>query len=300
MTRWTRSGPPPTRSATSTPHSKTALISSRLYATLWGYLSEALSGEAGALATEAPTSWTEWFRQAIEGLAAPNAIQVAERAVVEWSAEEFSAQDSRAIAGFLNRDIAPRAMRLVKDALPHFLQFIDRSAEPARHRELLDDIAVLLMSEEDLSVADVQAVANLAGLLLEIGLPAERYRQLVEDFCNLWERVELPGLSRRRDRHTRRALDPGVPESRSPGGSLPETPRQFPALAPQNPAGPVGTARRPRQRTRRIRGRAGYPATSGRSPDTAHAALARDALAGKTVAIYTLTERCGGASRPSS
>ncbi len=48
------------------------------------------------------------------------------------------------------------------------------------------------MSEEDLGVADVQVVANLAGLLLEIGLSAERYRQLVEDFCNLWERVDSP------------------------------------------------------------------------------------------------------------
>ena len=174
------------------PAQQEALISSRLFATLWAYISEALSGAAGALAIEAPTSWTEWFQQAAEGRAVPNAIQIAERAVVEWSAEDFSAQDSRTVAGFLNRDMGPQAIRLVKDALPHFLQFIERSAEPARHRELLDDIAVLLMSEEDLGVADVQVVANLAGLLLEIGLSAERYRQLVEDFCALWERVDSP------------------------------------------------------------------------------------------------------------
>ncbi len=174
------------------PPQQDALVTSRLYATLWSYISDALTGTSGLSVVEGPGSWSEWFRQAIEGRAVPNAIQIAERAVVEWSAEDFSTRDSRTIAEFLNRDIAPQPMRLVKDALPHFLAFIERASEPARHRELLDDIAVLLMSDEDLGVADVQVIANLAGLLLDIGLSADRYRQLVDDFCAIWERVDSP------------------------------------------------------------------------------------------------------------
>jgi hypothetical protein len=271
------------------PAQQDALISSRLYATLWAYISEALSGEAGALAVEAPTSWTEWFQQAAEGRAVPNAIQIAERAVVEWSTEDFSAQDSRAVAGFLNRDIAPRAMRLVKDALPHFLQFIERSAEPARHRELLDDIAVLLMSEEDLGVADVQVVANLAGLLLEIGLSAERYRQLVEDFCNLWERVDSPAyLDAAIDMLdvllTQACPNPGVREAlfRKLIASFQRWQRRirpdqwvlFAELASELGASEVVKAVRPPED----------------EADGAHAAPTRGALAGKMIAIYTLTE----------
>ena len=265
-----------------------ALTSSRLYATLWGYISGALSGEAGVLTTEAPTSWTEWFEQAVEGRAAPNAIQVAERAVVEWSAEEFSAQDGHAITGFLNRDLAPQAMRLVKDALPHFLQFIERSAEPARHRELLDDVAVLLMSEEDLSVADVQVVANLASLLLEVGLPAERYRQLVEDFCNLWERVDSAAyLDAAIDMLdvllTQACPNPGAREAlfrkllasfqRWHRRIRPDQWALFADLASELGASKAVQAVRP----------------SEDESGTAAATLARDALAGKTVAIYTLT-----------
>ena len=271
------------------PAQQDALISSRLYATLWAYISEALSGEAGALAIEAPTSWTEWFQQAAEGRAVPNAIQIAERAVVEWSAEDFSAQDSRAVAGFLNRDIASQAMRLVKDALPHFLQFIERSAEPARHRELLDDIAVLLMSEEDLGVADVQVVANLAGLLLEIGLSAERYRQLVEDFCNLWERVDSPAyLDAAIDMLdvllTQACPNPGVREAlfRKLIASFQRWQRRIrpdqwvllAELASELGASEVVKAVRPPED----------------EADGAHAAPTRGALAGKMIAIYTLTE----------
>jgi hypothetical protein len=246
-------------------------------------------GEAGALAIEAPTSWTKWFQQAAEGRAVPNAIQIAERAVVEWSAEDFSAQDSRAVAGFLNCDIAPQAMRLVKDALPHFLQFIERSAEPARHRELLDDIAVLLMSEEDLGVADVQVVANLAGLLLEIGLSAERYRQLVEDFCNLWERVDSPAyLDAAIDMLdvllTQACPNPGVREAlfRKLIASFQRwqrriRPDQWVLLAEL--ASELGAS----EVVKAVR----LPEDEA---DGAHAAPTRGALAGKMVAIYTLTD----------
>ena len=265
-----------------------ALISSRLFATLWAHIREALPGAAGTLAIEAPTSWTEWFQQAAEGRAVPNAVQIAERAVVEWSAEDFSAQDSRTVAGFLNRDLGPHAIRLVKDALPHFLQFIERSTEPARHRELLDDIAVLLMSEDDLGVADVQVVANLASLLLEIGLSAERYRQLVEDFCALWERVDSPvyldaAIDMLDVLLTQACPNPGVRETlfRKLLASFQRwhrriRPDQWALLA--DLASELGAS----EAVQAI-----GPLED--EPGTASVALARGALAGKTVAIYTLT-----------
>ena len=272
------------------PGQRGALVTSRLYATLWAHISEELAGTSSGTADEGPGSWAEWFRQAVEGRAVPNAIQIAERAVVEWSTEDFSAQDSQTIAGLLSRDIAPQPMRLVKDALPHFLAYIDRASEPAWHRELLDDIAVLLMSEEDLGVADVQVIANLSGLLLEIGLSSVRYRQLVEDFCALWQRVESPAISTPRSTcwtFSWPRLAP-IPESgwHSSGNSSPAT--------------SAGSAE-----SGRINGRClqNSPANSGnwksckavrpaedQSDGVAVAAIARDALAGKVVAIYTLTD----------
>ena len=265
-----------------------ALISSRLFATLWAHIREALPGAGGTVAIEAPTSWTEWFHQAAEGRAVPNAVQIAEHAVVEWSAEDFSAQDSRTVAGFLNGDLGPQAIRFVKDALPHFLQFIERSAEPARHRELLDDIAVLLMSEDDLGVADVQVVVNLASLLLEIGLSAERYRQLVEDFCALWERVDSPvyldaAIDMLDVLLTQACPNPGVREMlfRKLLASFQRwrrriRPDQWVLLA--DLASELGAS----EAVQAVR-----PLEDERG--TASVALARDALAGKTVAIYTLT-----------
>jgi hypothetical protein len=274
------------------PEQRNALITSRLYATLWAYISEALSGKADVLTAEAPESWTEWFQQAVESHAVPNAIQIAERAVVEWSVEEFSAQDSRAIAELLNRDIAPQPMRLVKDAFPHFLAFIERASEPARHRELLDDIAVLLMAEEDLGVADVQVIANLVGILLESGLSAERYRQLVEDFCALWDRVDSPAyLGAAIDMLdvllTQACPNPGVREAffrkllasfqRWQRRIRPDQWTLLADLASELGESEVVEAVRPRED----------------EPDDTRATSTRGMLAGKMVAIYTLTDTAG-------
>lgn len=274
------------------PEQQNLLITSRLYATLWTYISEALSGKANVLTVEAPRSWTEWFQHAVEGNAVPNAIQIAERAVVEWSVEDFSTQDSRTIAGFLNGDIAPQSMRLVKDALPHFLAFIERASEPAQHRELVDDIAVLLMSEEDLGVADVQVVANLAAMLLEIGLSADRYRQLVEDFCALWERIDSPvNLDAAIDMLdvllTQACPNPGVREvffrkllasfQRWQRRIRPDQWTLLADLASELGESEVVQAVRPHEN----------------EPDGTSAAPSRSMLAGKIVAIYTLTDAAG-------
>lgn len=271
------------------PERRDALTSSRLYATLWAYISETLSGEATAPAIEVPASWSEWFRQAVEGSAVPNALQIAERAVVEWSAEDFIAEDGRAVAALLNRDIVPQAMRLVKDAFPHFLQFIERSADLARHRDLLDDITILLMSEDDLGVADVQVVADLVGLLFEIGLTAERYRQIVEDLCALWERVDSPpyldaGIDMLDVLVTHACPNPGAREAffrkliasfeRWKRRIQPEQWTLLTQLASELRAPELVEAIRPADDR-------GYEASA--IPD-------RSALAGKLVAIYTLTD----------
>ena len=169
-----------------------ALITSKWYAKPWGHISLALSGESEAITIEAPTSWVEWFRRVVENGAFPNAIQIAERGVVEWSAEQFSSADGEIVAQLLNQEVTSESMRLIRDALPHFLQFLDRAEMPVSHRDLLDDLTVLLLAEEDLGVADVQVAVNLAGTLVEGGLSGDRYRQLIGDLRDLWERVDSP------------------------------------------------------------------------------------------------------------
>lgn len=163
------------------------ITSSRLYAAPWERIERAVGGEG---ADAAPTTWLSWFEQAMSRPAFDNALEVAERSVVEWTSDALTPADSRAISQILNQDLAPGPLRRIKDALPHLLQFIDRVSEPAQHRQLLEDLSTLLLLDDDPSVSDVAVLVTVVGSLFALGATAERRRQLVDDFTDLYARVD--------------------------------------------------------------------------------------------------------------
>jgi hypothetical protein len=165
------------------------IISSRLYAAPWDRIERIVGGEEGRTA---PTSWRDWFVLAASPSRFDNALEVADRSVVEWTSEALTPGDSRAISRILNQDLSVASIRRIKDALPHLLQFIDRVTEPTQHRLLLDDLSTLLLLDEDPSVADLAVLVTLVGFLFELGLSAERRRELVDDFTALYARVDAP------------------------------------------------------------------------------------------------------------
>jgi hypothetical protein len=271
------------------PDQREALIDSKWYAAPWEHITLTLSGEAKGPPVEVPGSWAEWFRRVAEDGPFPNAIQIAERGVVEWSTEQFSAADGEMVTRLLNQDMSPQSVRLIEDALPHFLQFLDRADDPTRHRELLDDLALLLLAEEELGVADVQVVVNLTGTLVELGLSSLRYRQLVGDFRDLWERVDSPAN-----------LDAGL--------EMLDVLLMYPCSDPgaRNLLLQIllGSFQRWHRRVRddqwtllaELSAELGWSdAVAAMRPtdedtDSSVGAMKRNSLAGKTIAIYTLTE----------
>jgi len=176
------------------PPLRDGLTSSRWYSGPWAQICASLSGAANSIVQpDPPTSWATWFEHAVADRPFVNAIPVAERGVVEWSIEAFTtAGEAASIRRSLNHAMSPETLRLIKDALPHLLQFLDRSDDPAPHRELLDDVALLLLSEDTLSAADVQVVVNISATLIASGLSIARYSQFVGDFHELWERIDSP------------------------------------------------------------------------------------------------------------
>jgi len=274
---------------------RAALIGSKWYAAPWAHITEALAGGAGALLGEPPSTWSEWFQRVVAREAIPNAIQIAERAVVEWSVEQFSEEDSNVVAQLLNREMAPPVLRQVKDALPYFLQFLDRANERARYRQLLDDLTVFLLADDDLGIADVQVIVELVGTLLEIGMSARRYRQLIGDLRDLWDRVASPasfdaGIDMIDVVLTHACPDIGIRDS------------LLQAV--------IASFQRWRRRVRPdqwamladMAADAGWPDVSAMRPsdeeaENAVATPLRRALAGRTIAIYTLVESAGSRAR---
>ncbi|HUP86882.1 MAG TPA: protein DpdD [Acidimicrobiales bacterium] len=163
------------------------VTSSKLYATPWERIERVLGGDE---VRQSPDNWLGWFERATSSEGFENALEVAERSVVEWTSEALVPADSRAISLLLNQDLSAASLRRVKDALPHLLHFIDRVSDPAQHRALLDDLSTLLLLDEDPSVADVAVLVNLLGSIFELGAESARRRELVDDFAALFTRVD--------------------------------------------------------------------------------------------------------------
>jgi hypothetical protein len=169
-----------------------AIISSRWYSGPWEHVVLSLTGGA-EIAAPPITSWAGWFRGVAAGMGASTALPLAERGVVEWSIEEFvKGGEGAAVRGILNQEIDASAMRTMRDALPHFLQFLDRSDESAQFRDLLDDVLVLLLTEESLGVPDLQVIVNICATVIELGVPRARYAELVADIRDAWQRSDAP------------------------------------------------------------------------------------------------------------
>jgi hypothetical protein len=261
------------------------IISSRLYSDPWNRIERTLSG----VIEPTPTNWREWFERASSPAPFDIGLELAERSVVEWTSAALTSADGRAISQLLNRVSEQTSLRRIKDALPHFLQFIERLAEPARHRSLLDDLSTLLLIDDDPSVADVAVAVTLIGTILELGAPAERRRELVDDFIALHARVNSAA-------HLDAALD--LFDIVLTFAAADTSPREaaFAML--------LNALQRWRRRVRPDQWLIALDLAAEAGADEAVSQLVpadeadanvdggsqRDALRGKTVAIYTLTE----------
>lgn len=268
------------------------VTSSKLYATPWERIERVLGGDE---VRQSPDNWFGWFERATSSESFENSLEVAERSAVEWTSEALGTADSRAISLLLNQELSPAALRRVKDALPHLLHFIDRVTDSAQHRALLDDLSTLLLLDEDPSVADVAVLVNLVGSLFELGVESARRRELVDDFASLFTRIDaaayLDSAIELFDIILTFAASDAGPRDTAFSALLAAAQRWRRRVRPdqwlmlQDLADEVGAAE----------------AVQGLVPqeraDTEPAALRGDSLAGKTVAIYTLTEPAGVRAR---
>jgi hypothetical protein len=263
-----------------------SITGSRLYSAPWERIERILTGTT---AEPTPTNWREWFQRAASPEPFDLGLELAERSVVEWTSDALTPADSRAISELLNQDLDPGSLRQIKDALPHFLQFIERVTEPTQHRALLDDLSTLLLVDDDPSVADVAVVVTLIGTILELGAAAERRRELVDDFIALHARVDSAA-------HLDAAID--LFDIVLTFAAADTAPREASFAMLLNALQRWRRRVRPEQWliARDLAAEAGaaeavnqlVPAEEADVEDTDRSQ--RDALRGKTVAIYTLTE----------
>jgi hypothetical protein len=269
------------------------VVSSKLYATPWERIERVLGGDENRPSSN---NWLGWFELATSPGTFDNALEVAERSVVEWTSAALTAADSRAISQLLNQDLSAGALRRVKDGLPHLLHFIDRATDAAQHRSLLDDLSTLLLLDDAPSVADVAVLVNLLGSLFELGAASDRRRELTEDFAALFTRIDAAAyLDSAIDLFdivlTFAANDPG-PRDISLSTLLAAVQRWRRRVRPdqwlivQDLAAEVGAG----EAIRSLVPEATAVTPTDPMPD-------RSALSGKTVAIYSLAESAAARAR---
>lgn len=137
-----------------------------------------------------PGNWPEMFEQ-LGSRTGQVSLELAERSVVEWSIEQFTEEDATRVGAAI-ADASPEARHAVSDALPFLLQFVDRASDQRRFHQLLDDIVLVLLSEDTLRATDLHVLVGVLATLFDLGLDSGRYTTVVQDFLALWERTDAP------------------------------------------------------------------------------------------------------------
>ncbi len=138
----------------------------------------------------APESWAELLERVAAG-DLPAATALAERAVVEWSIVSLTEGEIARVSSAIS-SASSETRGQVSEVLPYLLQFLDRAEDQRSHRPLLEDIALLLLSEDTIRVPELHVLVGLLANLIETSTDVDWYRQVIDDFLALWARTEAP------------------------------------------------------------------------------------------------------------
>jgi hypothetical protein len=239
-----------------------------------------------------PSSWLAWMGR-IEDPAFTTALAVARRGAVEWAADIADPVEVQALAtALLGASDTPPAGERLLDALPHLVAWMLRDTEfPRTSGQPLYEAALdrLLLSGRT-STPLLDSATVLARALLALGLPPDAYRRLLMDLVEA--SGEAAGL---RTAYWLIELIEETLAASSPDQAAREAFWQNALMR----LAPIARLLSPLQRLslRRLATAAGWAGAFDEEPD-AIAAGATDAtlpslLAGKMVAIYTLTTSAG-------
>ena len=249
------------------------------------------------LAVELPAGWLEWLQCVEAGWSYETSIDIARQGSVQWTVESLLETPGTVAAitdGLLARR-SPEQDALVRDAVPHLLAFMLRDPEWPRRGFLpvYEAVLLLLAMTEEGGEDELTLFNDVFAALLTLGIDAGRYSTAVGYAVELWNRFRAP-----------RRIDWGL--------DLLDLLALFHAPAPEKRLEllqalatafhkfvAAGRVRRPQwllfqalcQELGHPEIAAGFP-KEARKEET-EAEIGFEALANRTIVIYTLTESVG-------
>jgi hypothetical protein len=153
--------------------------------------------QVSAASEEIPTTWTAWLRRLALAEAWPGALSVAEIGAREWDAKAFVAdpEELQEVADLLIAERPEWGQDALRDALPFFLEFcLSIDVEP-RLRSLLDNLFLVVATDERVSAAQVAALLEIVQARLRLGVSSADYREMVRQLATAIGALESPTVA---------------------------------------------------------------------------------------------------------
>jgi hypothetical protein len=174
-----------------TAQARERLLGSRWAQTFWAELAGPTEHT-----TEPPAGWIEWLHGVEAGWDHDTATTFARQGADQWEIEALLSVASAVheLADGLVRGTHPQGEATIRDALPHLLAFVQKDAEwPRRDLLPLYNSLLFLLATTDRGGQDELNLFNeLFSALLWLGIDPKQYRETVGWGIELWERLEAP------------------------------------------------------------------------------------------------------------
>jgi hypothetical protein len=174
------------------------LLSHAAMRALWQRLTE-LSLKSAPIETTSirepvsiPASWLDWLRRLDQPEPWPSAIAVAEHGALEWKQtallhDEGAVQE---IAQKLAANRAGWAEEALRGGLPHILTSFIHDEEPKRAlKPIYEGLAYVLASDDQARSDHLAALTEITEALIRVGLTPGEYRDVIDTISEVWRRL---------------------------------------------------------------------------------------------------------------
>ncbi|HJQ12900.1 MAG TPA: protein DpdD [Gemmatimonadaceae bacterium] len=156
-------------------------------------LEEVVGGGGGAIA---PTSWPEWLERLKDPVEWKGALPAAETGAREWSLQDLL-DDQRAIlqiADLLVEERPSWAKTALLDSLPHILSFLGKHGPDARLRVVYDSLYLLLATDADVSLPQLDALLNVIEIRVGLGIDKSAYTECLGVLADSIHQAATPAV----------------------------------------------------------------------------------------------------------
>jgi hypothetical protein len=147
--------------------------------------------------SEIPSSWAAWLQRLRGSEPWKSAVTVAEAAAREWNLDSL-ASDGEAIARtaeLIIWDRPPWGQAVLRDALPHVVEFFLSKGADARLRPIYENLFLLIAVDDHVSLPQTATLLRVTEARLQLGVSNTQYREIVHQLISVLEAAESPSVA---------------------------------------------------------------------------------------------------------